>query len=138
MSSLSEKFERGRFVSYPTHALVGVIDDPDEAARAEEELVASSVSNDVFSLRGAEAADEIDASGKHHGLLARIVRLVQFTTMDGDHAQRYEDEARAGHSVMFVHLEKYEDVEPMRQILKNHGGHFINWYGRLYFEVLDQ
>lgn len=138
MPSLSEKFERGEFVSYPTHCLVGVIDDQAEAMKAEEELVASSISNDVFHLRGAEDADEIDASGSHHGLLARIVRLVQFTTMDGDHAQRYEDEARAGHSVVFVHLEKYDDVEPMRQILKSHGGHFINWYGRLYFEVLDR
>lgn len=127
------------FISYPTNRIVAVIDDEDAAAAAVGELRASLgiEEKEITALRGPEGAAGIDPTGEHHGLVARIVRLVQFTTMDGDHAQRYADEASAGHTVLLVHLDQDSKVQPAREILKRHGGHFINWYARLHFETLD-
>jgi len=49
-------------------------------------------------LVGEDAALRIDGRGKHHGLMARIYRLVQFTQMDqAPDFRRYELEARRGH-----------------------------------------
>lgn len=137
MTDLKERIEHGKFVGYPTHCVVGVIDDAAGAEAAVKALAAATFPNQVAIARGVEGAEEIDPTGEQHGLLARIIRLLQFTTMDGEQADRYAGEARADHSVLFVHLENYDHVQEVRAILKEQGGHFINWYDRLYFEVLD-
>lgn len=137
MGKLQEKIEASRFISYPTYCVVGVVDDKLEAEAMMEDLAAAGLRGNVSVLQGPEGADEIDASGSHHGLRARIVRLVQFTTMDGEHSRRYESEARAGHWVIMVHLDGQEEAESIRRMMKAHGGHFINWYGRFHFETLD-
>lgn len=137
MTDLKERIEHGKFVGYPTHCVVGVVDDEAGAAEAVKALAAAKFPNQVAILRGVEGAEEIDPSGEKHGILARLIRLLQFTTMDGEQAERYASEARADHSVVFVHLENYDHVQEVREILKKQGGHFINWYDRLYFEMLD-
>ena len=118
LTDLKERFEHGKFVSYPTHCVVGVIDDSAAAAVVVQALSEAAFPNQVAILRGSKGAEEIDASGERHGFLARLTRLFQFTTMDGEQVERYEAEARADHSVMFVHLENYDHVQEVRAILK--------------------
>lgn len=137
MSDANREAESGKFISYPNDCIVGIVDDDAQAAEVRRLLAEAGLDASTSVLRGPAAADEIDASGAHHGLIARIVRLVQFTTMDGEQSQRYEDEARQGHSVFIVHLDEHENIEKVRAVLKDHGGHFINWYGRLHFETLE-
>jgi FixJ family two-component response regulator len=129
----------GQFISYPTNRIVAVVDDDTSASAATDNLIQALGlgPDEVTVLCGPEGARTIDPSGEHHGLIARIIRLVQFTTMDGDHAQRYADEAAAGHCVVLVHLADDNQIQAAREILNQHGGHFINWYARFHFETLD-
>ena len=128
-----------RAIGYPTNCLLGVIDDATEAAAAMAELAGSGIATrDLEILRGEEGADRIDGTGVVSGWLGRLRRAFDFTMMDQlvDFAA-YERALRDGRAVVMVHVHGDAPKEAVRRILKNHGGHFINYYGRFATEELD-
>ena len=89
-------------------------------------------------LVGEEAARRIDGRGKHHGTVARLYRLLQFTQMDqAPDFRRYELEARRGHPVIAIRETSPDRRKQVRAIVRRHGAHFTNFYGRVYTETLD-
>jgi hypothetical protein len=87
---------------------------------------------------GEEAALRIDGRGKHHGIAARLYRLIQFTQMDqAPDFRRYELEARRGHPVIAVKETDPTRRRTARAILRASGAHFTNFYGRFFTETLD-
>ena len=118
---------------------MGIMPSAAAADAAVSELVGERVAPDAIRvLVGEDAALRIDGRGKHHGLMARIYRLVQFTQMDqAPDFRRYELEARRGHPVVAVRETDAARRRAVRAILRRHGGHFINFYGRFFTETLD-
>lgn len=51
--------------------------------------------------------------------------------------KRVEQELLAGHFFVTVDAIKPEAREQVREILKSHDGHFINFYGQWAVEVLE-
>ena len=89
-------------------------------------------------LVGEDAALRIDGRGTHHGLAARLYRLVQFTQMDqAPDFRRYELEARRGHPVIAIRETDPARRKTIRAILRARGAHFTNFYGRFFTETLD-
>ena len=129
----------GWLLGYPTNHLLGVLPSPATAAAAVVELAAAGVAADAIRvLVGEEAALRIDGRGTHHGLVARLYRLVQFTQMDqAPDFRRYELEARRGHPVVAVREADAALRRAVRAILRRHGAHFTNFYGRFSTETLD-
>lgn len=128
-----------RAIGYPTDRLLAVIDDPAEAAVAMAELEVSGIAaSELDVLRGEEGADRVDGSGKVSGRLGRLRRAFDFTLMDQlvDFAA-YERALRDGRAVVMVHVHGDAPKEAAHKILKRHGGHFINYYGRFATEELD-
>ena len=78
---------------------MGVLPSAAAADAAIAELERAGIAPDAIRvLVGEEAALRIDGRGTHHGLVARLYRLVQFTQMDqAPDFRRYEREARRGH-----------------------------------------
>ena len=118
---------------------MGILPSPAAADAAVAELIGRDVAPDAIRvLVGEDAALRIDGRGKHHGLVARIYRLIQFTQMDqAPDFRRYELEARRGHPVIAV-----RETDPVRRltiraVLRRHGAHFTNFYGRYFTETLD-
>jgi hypothetical protein len=129
----------GWLLGYPTDHLMGILHSPAAADAAVAELIGRGVVRDAIRvLVGEDAALRIDGRGKHHGLVARIYRLIQFTQMDqAPDFRRYELEARRGHPVIAV-----RETDPLRRstiraVLRGHGAHFTNFYGRYFTETLD-
>src|SRR4249920_1864957 len=121
-----------RSIGYPTNRLLAVINDPAAAAAAMAELQASGVATrDLEILRGEEGADRMDGTGEVSGWLGRLRRAFDFTLMDQlvDFAA-YERALRDGRAVVMVHVHGEAPKEAAHQILKHHGGHFNNYYGR--------
>lgn len=80
----------------------------------------------------------IDGRGTHHGVIARLYRLLQFTQMDqAPDFRRYEREARRGHPVIAVKETDAARRKSIRATLRAHGAHFTNFYGRFFTETLD-
>jgi len=129
----------GWLLGYPTEHLMAILPSPEAAEAAEAALAGAGVQRAAIRvLVGEDAALRIDGRGKHHGLAARLYRLIQFTQMDqAPDFRRYELEARRGHPVIAV-----RETDPLRRrtiraLLRRHGAHFINFYGRYATETLD-
>ena len=72
-----------RFINYPAGQLLGVVDDLASAEAARADLVAAGFSEaDVVILHGPDAARRLDGLGGANGRLSRVLRAVQFMTMD--------------------------------------------------------
>jgi hypothetical protein len=131
--------ETSDFIYYPTDKVVGIIDDPDDAEAALSDLeVAGFTAEEIEVLTGEEGAHRIDPTGRKHGVLPRIVRCIQkLGNYESDHVTRHEQELLAGHFGIGVTAKKEEDREKVRDILKSHNGHFINFYGKWAMQRLD-
>ncbi len=129
----------GWLLGYPTDHLMGVLPSAAAADTAVADLEAAGFAADAIRvLVGEDAALRIDGRGTHHGLAARIYRLVQFTQMDqAPDFRRYELEARRGHPVIAIRETDPARRKAIRAILRARGAHFTNFYGRLYTETLD-
>jgi len=129
----------GWLLGYPTDHLMGVLPAPAAADAAAKDLAAAGfAAGAVRILVGEDAALRIDGRGTHHGLAARLYRLVQFTQMDqAPDFRRYEMEARRGHPVIAVKETDPARRKAVRAILRAHGAHFTNFYGRFFTETLD-
>ena len=128
-----------RAIGYPTNRLLGVVDDPAEAVAAMADLASSGLATrELDILRGDEGADRMDGTGEVSGWLGRLRRAFDFTLMDQlvDFAV-YERALRDGRAVVMVHVHGDAPKAAAHQILKRHGGHFINYYGRFATEELD-
>ena len=128
-----------RFIAYPDRAVVAVIDDTPRAEAAASDLRGAGIDTDAITvLQGPEGADRIDGMGRAHGLGSRLRRLLAFTVMDQlPDFVLYERALREGRSVLIVRAPKDEDKRRAHDILRAHGGHFANYYGRFATEELD-
>ena len=127
-----------RFIAYPNRAVVAVIDDPTNADAAAADLRSAGFNDAVTLLQGLEGADRIDGMGQAHGLGSRIRRLLAFTVMDQlPDFVLYERALRDGRSVLIVRAPGEVDKRRAYDILRSHGSHFANYYGRFATEELD-
>jgi hypothetical protein len=129
----------GWLLGYPTDYLMGVLPSPAACDAAVAELAGAGFEIGAIQvLVGEDAALRIDGRGTHHGLVARLYRLIQFTQMDqAPDFRRYELEARRGHPVIAVKETDPARRTVIRAILRRHGAHFTNFYGRFATETLD-
>ena len=128
-----------RFINYPTNQILGVLDDPEAARAAFDELVGAGVPpGDVVVLSGPEDAARLDGLGSANGLLPRVLRAVQFMTMDQmPDFLLYETAVRQGRVVVAVRLRGAERRRLASHVLRAHGAHFLNAYGRFATEEIS-
>ena len=128
-----------RFIAYPDRAVVAVIDDPPAAEVAVRDLEGAGFDAGALTvLEGPEGADRIDGMGRAHGIGSRLRRLLAFTVMDQlPDFVLYERALRDGRTVLIVRAPADADKRRAHEILRAHGGHFANYYGRFATEELD-
>jgi hypothetical protein len=127
-----------RFIGYPTDSLLGVVPDRERAAKVAAALKAAGIPDrDITILRGEESASRFDPTGAVHGLFTRLRRIVSFTVMDQlpDMAW-YDASVRAGQAVVMAKVRGDDRKAEAVRILRQHGGHFINYYGRFATEEI--
>lgn len=134
------KHPTSRFIGYPTDHLLAAFRDPAPAAEAARDLLGVGIETEhVTVLRGDEGADRLDGTGAANGVLARARRLISFTMMDQlpDMAM-YERAVRDGGAVVMVRVRGDQRTAVVADILRRHGGHFINHYGRFATEEIER
>ena len=120
----------GSFIGYPTGWILGVIDDPNEAAQIETELAAAGIGpDDRMILTGPDGAKRLDGLGSQSGFVARMHRVTQYLAMDQmPDFLVYEVALREGRAVVGVRPKDAERASAL-EVLKRHGAHFINRFG---------
>ena len=127
-----------RFIGYPTDSLLAVLPGAEGAAAAAAALKAAGIPDrDITILRGDEGSARFDPTGAVHGLVARLRRLVSFTVMDQLPDMAWYDAAiRAGQAVVMVRARGERDKAAAIAIVRERGGHFVNYYGRFATEEI--
>ena len=121
----------GRRIGYPGGWTLAVMDNPDEARAAHDELTAAGLeATDVVVLSGDAAVAGLERLGSSAGLGGRLRRGLQFMTMDQlPDLVVYEEAMRLGHPVIGVRIGDPERRREIVALLRRHGAHFINRFG---------
>lgn len=118
---------------------MAVVDDPADAAGAMAELRAAGFAiEDLEVLRGTEGADRVDGTGGAAGAAGRFRRAIDFTLMDQlvDFVA-YERALRDGRAVVLARVRNDQRKAVALDVLRRHGGHFVNYFGRFATEEID-
>lgn len=126
-------------ITYPTHRLLTVIDDPARAREAANALVGDGVSpDDVVVLAGTDGRAQLAALGSRPNPLSRLVRAVQFLSMDQlPDFLVYERAIEDGRAVVAVRVTDGKGIPRVRATLERFDAHFMNYFGRLSTEELS-
>lgn len=130
---------RRQMITYPTHQVLGVIDDPAQAREAAAALEAAGVAQaGIRLLLGEEGRAQLANLGPHPNPLSRIVRGFQFLLMDQlPDFLVYERAIEDGRCVIAVHVDGRDAMLRTRTVLERFGAHFLNYFGRFVTEELS-
>jgi hypothetical protein len=130
---------RSRYIAYPSRQVLAVLDAEADAEAARTDLEAAGFETVAVTLRpGPDGTARIDGLGSANGPGARLRRLLAFTVMDQlPDFIVYERALRDGRFVLAVRAARDDEKLRARDILRRHGAHFTNYYGRFATEELD-
>ena len=135
-----DKSTDSEFTFVPTNKVVGIIDDASHTQAALEDLRAAGFTADeVELLTDDEGSRRVDMSDVRQ-VSVHIYRPTQKPPAYYDAPgllKRIEQELLAGHYFIAVAGKDGEARERVHELLKSHGGHFINFYGRWAAESLE-
>lgn len=115
----------------PEDCLVSVINDPEEAVRALDDLRAGAFEVDDVHLFLAQEVIGIDSAIiDHRGFLKKVVYAVTNISDDAALAEDYLNQARQGHQILVVHAPDIERAKQAYTIIKRHHAHQVRYYGR--------
>jgi len=137
----SREHERGDFIPYPTHRVVGTIGDPKDARAAIEGLLSAGFQTaDIDILHGDKDLRRLDPTGAEHGFLAQFQRtLIRLAgpAEEFKHLRHHIDDVRAGRFVIMVLAKEREKRNVAADILNSHGAEFVGFYGRWAWQSLE-
>lgn len=114
--------------SFPTNAVVGIIDDPEQLSRVVDELHDAGFEPDV--LCGARGVERIESAGGST-MNVKLTRAVQgLFGYETEHTRRHTEALEAGDFVVLVGSEDDATTDRIRNVFAAHGGHFVNYYSR--------
>ncbi len=85
-------------LAFPDDTVVGILDEPDEASAAVDRLISEGIPEERIHVMCCDSgARRLDPSGKRHGIVGRLHRLIQhFGDEEIPHVKRQAAELRAG------------------------------------------
>ena len=124
-------------VRYPTNHVVGVVTSDEVAPVVGALTDAGFASSEIVIGCGAAAADNLRASTGHTGLTNLAIRIADRLGVRDEEMSikdNYEKELRHGHVVVSVPAADVAQKKLAANVMREHGGHFINYLGRFTIE----
>jgi hypothetical protein len=127
------------FSSYPARRVVSVLDRPAAGPEVVAALQAEGFdADDIDVLTGAGSLQPVRPRDRAKGVAAQVRRWFAFTLMDQlPDFLLYERALHDGRAVVMVRAETDDAKTRAHEVLRRHGGHFSNYYGRFATEELD-
>jgi hypothetical protein len=127
-------------IRYPTGWLLAVVDDRTTAAEAASAVRATGVPQaDIRILTGSQGREAFRALSASASPLARVIRGVQFMSMDQmPDLPTYEQAIVEGRTVIAVRPKGRAALLRAKDALAAHGAHFQNYFGRFMTEEFSR
>lgn len=129
-----------RAIPYPVNHVVGIVRTPEQATSALHALREGGFLESELTLAcGVDAADRLHATSGRSGLLGRALLLADrlgVRVEEQEARNEYEHALRDGEFVLLVLAPTEERKQLAAQLLRDHGGHFIQFEGRYTIEEL--
>ena len=117
-------------ITYPTNYLLAVADTTTEVASGVAALAGAGLPATAVVVIGGPGSERFERLGARQGRLSRLVRMIQFTTMDQTpDFGAYETALLDGRTVVAVRIDA-DHLPVARDALLGSGLHFLNFYGR--------
>ncbi|MBF6605962.1 MAG: hypothetical protein IVW53_10315 [Chloroflexi bacterium] len=117
-------------ITYPTNYLLAIADTKTEVAAGVAALAGAGLPASGVVVIGGPGGEQFERLGARPGPLSRLVRMIQFTTMDQTPDFRaYEAALLDGRTVVGVRIDA-DHLPVARDVLLASGLHFLNFYGR--------
>jgi hypothetical protein len=127
-------------VKYHENHVIGIMPTAEDAISALGTLTESGfLETEVTLTCGVEIADRIRASSGRSGLIGQVLQVVDQFGAGGEELEarhQYEEALREGKCNVLVLAPTEERKRLAAEILRKHGGKFINFFGRLSIEQL--
>src|ERR1041385_1584308 len=143
MNETPHRSANSEFTFDPPNKVVGSIDAAGETKVAMRDLTAAGfAASEIELLTDEEGAARIDMSSEGHEAMVHVHIFDSTQKVPAFYdspviVRRGEEELRASHYLIGVVAKDGEARERAREILKSHGGYFINFYGRFAAEGLE-
>ena len=129
-------------VQYPTNHLLGVLDTSSQVECALDALSQGGFLESEIELnRGTEFADRLGATTGRRGLgdwFIRIFERVGLKNAESELKEQYEEALRNGAAIIAVLTPTEERKNLAVQLIRDCGGRFINYFGRLNVERIGR
>jgi hypothetical protein len=126
--------------AYPLNHVISIMPTEKEAIAASDSLIAHGfLESEVRLGSGPELADRIRITSRRSRLVGRVLRILDRFGAGGDEVDNrpeYEEALREGAVTLLVLAPTEERKQRAAEILRLHGGHFINFFGKLQIEQL--
>jgi uncharacterized protein (DUF302 family) len=129
--------EENEFWRYPSHKVLGVIEEPENVSKAIEVLQQAGVSDDEITVEcGRQGEDQIDFSGTKHGLLGRFVRYFQELSAEHSYLEYFQKELHSGHFLIEVRPKGREQKKDIANLLHDAGAKRVTYFGNWIIEEI--
>jgi quercetin dioxygenase-like cupin family protein len=125
------------FSSYPTDHVVGLLETPQQAAAAVDDLTATGrfSEDDITLLCGPEGRARLDTSGARRGPLGRVLRILQHLGPEHEQLTRYATAIDDGALLIAVNSGT-PGKDLATRLLTAHGARDLNYYSHHTIEAL--
>lgn len=126
---------------YPTHHVVAVLDNEQQVVDAAAALTSGGfLPSEVDVATGSQAADRLKESVGRGGLAGLAIRIAQRIGAQDEELElktHYEQAMRDDKFVLRVEAPTDERKSLATNILREHGAHSVNYFGRFTIETLS-
>jgi hypothetical protein len=126
---------------YPTHHVLAILATEDQTSCAVDALVNGGfLESEIEVSRGPEIVEQVTATTGRSGFqdwFIRIFQRVGLKNPETEMKERYEQALRDGETVILVLTPTEERKARAAAMLRECGGHFINYYGHLNVERIS-
>lgn len=129
--------EENEFWKYPSHKVLGIIEEPESVSNAIGALLETGIPDDAITVEcGRQGENQIDFSGEGHGLLGRFVRYFQELSAEHSYLEYFQKELHSGHFLIEVRPKNREQKQAIAELLHSAGAKRVTYFGNWIIEEI--
>ena len=123
---------------YPTNRVIGVVEDAKAAEAVVSHMATISFDEDSVDVIGNDAAaEQIATYQEEHPWKAKFNQLMTFMSNESELIDQYNQRLNDGELIVSAEVEGEEQAHEVADVMRQHGGHYINYFGTQVITTLE-